>query len=55
MVDIKKFTELKNLAKEKILPLPISGRVRHTNQFNWESFMNATFHRFVDAFIEEIN
>ena len=30
-------------------------RVQHTRQINWESFINATFHLFVDAFIEEIN
>ena len=33
----------------------VSAKVRHTDQFNWESFMNAIFHPFVDAFIEEIN
>ena len=51
---LKKLRELKNLAEEEILSLPVSARVRRTNQFNWESFMNETFHPCVAAFIEEI-
>ena len=50
---LKKLKELKNLAEEEILFLLVSARVHPTNQFNWGSFMNATFHPFVDAFIEE--
>ena len=52
---LKKFTELKNLAEKEIVSLPVSARICHTDQFNLESFMNATFHQFVDVFIEEIN
>ena len=53
---LKKFTELKNFAEEEILSLTVSAKVlHHTDQFDWESFMNAAYHPFVDAFIEEIN
>ena len=52
---LKKLRELKNLAEEEILSLPVLARVCYTDQFNLEWFMNATFDPFVDAFIEEIN
>ena len=52
---LKKMRELKNLSEEKNLPLPVSVRVFHTDQFNWETFMNSTFYPLVDAFVEEIN
>ena len=52
---IKKLRELKNIVQEEILSLPVLARICHTDQFNWESFMNATFDPFIDAFIEEMN
>ena len=51
---LQKFIELKNLAEEETLSLPISVRACHSDQFNWESFINAAFYPFVDAFIEEM-
>ena len=52
---LKKLRELKNIAEEEILSLPVLARLCHTDQFNWESFINVTFDPFVDAFIEEMN